>query len=125
MNDVRIYMNLGTPPYPFLREHAQARFEKTRKDSDSLIAELLEQQNASNGIADLVDGCPVHALREVLPDGSDLFIGDLSFKRSNFFHIKPEEASNLMEENESLPLGDPNIVWGIGGSSLSDKSKPR
>ncbi|KAG6875529.1 hypothetical protein C0993_008784 [Termitomyces sp. T159_Od127] len=120
MNDHRIYQWLGSPPFPFLLEHAEAMYEKFKVLCDISQAEL----EAARGSPELVivGNCPIRAIREVREDGSDVFLGDLSITRAKDgkLLVPPDEADDeakaakSFEANMSLPVGDPNIVWSVG-----------
>lgn len=63
----------------------------------------------------LVGGCPVRHIREALPDGTDVYLGDIDIRRGPFEEIPdPEERRKQVELNESKALGDPSIVWTFG-----------
>ncbi|KAG8832674.1 hypothetical protein FRC17_000893 [Serendipita sp. 399] len=58
-----------------------------------------------------LDGCPVQILREVLEDGTDEFIGDITIVRESPQRawVGPEDEDNLRK-----PVGDPSILYSIG-----------
>ena len=65
---------------------------------------------------------PVRAIREVQEDGTDIYIGDIGISRcvygelmSNLHGVDWENASERKRINDSLDLGDPSILWSIGG----------
>jgi len=68
-----------------------------------------------------VGHCPVRSLREVKDDGTDIFIGDLGVMRcahgelmgSGVVDWANKEA--LEERNNSIAVGDPSIIWSMGG----------
>lgn len=67
----------------------------------------------------MVDHCPVGTIREVLPSGEEVFIGDCSFERCGFDEFTGEghaaELAAELEQNSAKPTGDPTIVWCVGG----------
>ena len=64
---------------------------------------------------------PVRAIREVQDDGTDIYIGDIGISRCGYGELMDlngvdwENASERKKINDSLDLGDPNILWSIGG----------
>lgn len=65
---------------------------------------------------------PVRAIREVQEDGTDLYIGDIGISRCGYGELMDlnrvdwENASERKKVNDSLELGDPRILWAIGGT---------
>jgi len=126
MNDPSVYMNLANPPYPYRIEHAEqwlrANEERCRKCLEECVDAFGSQLEGkgegtgeSPGAESYVGWSPVQSLREVLPDGTDVFLGDVSVRRTSFFHVIDEqEAARLTEENDARPVGDPEIVWAFG-----------
>lgn len=116
LNDPRVYKKLESAPYPYLPEHAEMWQSSVKKESDSLLKDLYDA--ADNNRAPIVSrGCPVRSLREIKEDGSDLFIGDISIDRAGrFTYLRDAESeAQKIEHNKSLPTGDPEIIWDIGG----------
>lgn len=70
-----------------------------------------------------VGSCPVSCIREVLADGSDVYIGDCRIGRCHFDNLivegREEERARKIEANDSKGAGDPSIVWSIGSKFLS------
>jgi len=64
--------------------------------------------------------CPVGAIREVKEDGTEVFIGHVSFSRFIWKTLalndaRETEASRKMQkENDERVLGDPKLDWNIG-----------
>jgi len=104
LNDPRVYQNLCGPPFPYLREHADAWNACAHARSQDLFEAM--------GRGDkYIDGCPLRAIREVQEDGSQIFIGDLNVdRRSNDVPWRAEDE----KDNATKPNGDPTIVWSIG-----------
>jgi len=112
MNDPAVYLNVLSPPYPYLREHAVEWVGLMKPRSDEVMSELL---SFGGDHTKLVDGCPVNSIRDVKEDGSDVFIGDITVFRDRYFHIEDaEEKAGLIAENNARPLGDPELVWTFG-----------
>lgn len=80
----------------------------------------------------IVDCCPVQAIREVLDNGEDVYIGDISFKRLGDgkllgppdIEIDDELALRYAAENAERAIGDPDIVWTVGGAFIGDMVFP-
>ena len=72
----------------------------------------------------IVGDFPVRAIREVQEDGTDVYIGDIGISRCSYGELMDlngvpvdwENASERKEFNDSLELGDPRILWAIGGT---------
>lgn len=70
----------------------------------------------------VVGECPVRAIREVQDDGTDIYIGDIGISRCSYGELIDlngvdwENASKRKEVNDSLEVGDPRILWAIGGT---------
>jgi hypothetical protein len=86
----------------------------------------MKEINAAIAAGDLSpavpSGCPVDAIREIGPDGSEVLIGGCGFMRMRYgveISGLPDQEK-LNEHNASLPPGDPNILYSFGGKdSLS------
>ena len=67
---------------------------------------------------------PVRAIREVQEDGTDIYIGDIGISRCSHGELMDlngpgvdwENASERKKVNDSFELGDPRILWAIGGT---------
>ena len=70
----------------------------------------------------VVGECPVRAIREVQEDGSDIYIGDIGISRCKYGELivlhgmEWENGPESKEVNDSLEVGDPRILWAIGGT---------
>jgi len=113
LNDPRVYKNLLGPPFPYLPQHAEEWLRTTKDKSDKILEDLREGRT-------VVDGCPVQHIREVRSDGTDLFLGDLSVRRNDWLELEDEELrEKMMKVNSERPVGDPSIVWTLGGTLQS------
>lgn len=69
----------------------------------------------------IVGHCPVRSLREVKDDGTDIFIGDLGVIRCTHGELMGSGGVDwankkaLEERNNSIAVGDPSIIWSMGG----------
>ncbi|KAH9937339.1 acyl-CoA N-acyltransferase [Fomitopsis serialis] len=114
LNDRKVVDWLIGPPYPYLPSHAEEWVATAKQASDAILADLQrDEPNKARSPLKFVGGCPVHRLREVGEDGTDTFVGDISFRRCAFPH-EGEEQSVRCEENAARAVGDPSIVWCVG-----------
>jgi len=119
LNDPRVYKNLIGPPLPYRPHHAEEWLRTTKDKSDKILEDLREGKM-------VVDGCPVQHIREVRSDGTDLFLGDLSVSRNGWPEVTDEELrENMTKENLEKPVGDPSIVWTLGGMFQSAIERPQ
>lgn len=115
INDPRVSQWLEGPPIPYKDEHAAEWIEVITKESKDILDELKEEASNPDGPLKLVDGCPVRHLREVLPDGTDIYLGDIWIRRTQLEEvIDAVEREKQVEINRSKPRGDPSIIWGFG-----------
>ncbi|KAI6120713.1 hypothetical protein EDD16DRAFT_1575003 [Pisolithus croceorrhizus] len=116
LNDPRVGRWLEGPPIPYTDEHAAEWIEIITEQSQTILDKLKAEDTTRPGMAlKLVDGCPVRHIREVLPDGTDVYVGDIDIRRGPFEEIlDSEERRKQVEINESKALGDPSIVWTFG-----------
>jgi len=118
LNDPRVYRTLSGPPYPYLPEHAQDWVTMIKRTADKVLADLRDASNEQSLL--IVGGCPVRTLREVRPDGTDIYLGDIEIHRASWLEVlDAERRSELREENEARVVGDPDIVWEIGGETYT------
>lgn len=114
VGDPRVYKFLIGPAFPYLHHHAEEWVGKIKNKSDKILEDLHEGKT-------VVDGCPVHHIREVQPDGTELFLGDVSVTRGGWLSVNDytneELLAVMVKENLEKPVGDPGIVWTIGGVS--------
>lgn len=69
-----------------------------------------------DGPLKIVDACPVRSIREVKPDGTEIFLGDIGIQRYGYEELQGEEKARLVDENMTKKTGDPTIVWSVGGN---------
>ncbi|KAF9817994.1 hypothetical protein IEO21_03069 [Rhodonia placenta] len=102
-------------PYPYTPSHAESWVSSVIEESDAILRELREA-SAKDPEAPLkiVGGCPVRILREIKEDGSEVYLGDIAFRRCDYLHVAHEERLRLSEENARRQVGDPALVWCIG-----------
>lgn len=126
-NDPRVHTWCPGTKIPYTLEHAANWIKLCKKKSDSIFEELrrvesdneqeLEHQKGPTGLK-LVSGCPVRIIREVKEDGNDVYIGNVGCMRNDYWHIVDrDEAARLTEVNYARKLGDPEILWHMGGAS--------
>jgi len=108
LNDPGVYKTLMGLPFPYNSSHAEEWLGKMKNGSDKVLKDLREGET-------VVDGCPVQYIREVQPDGTDLFLGDVFARRHGWIEVEDEELrAKMAKENLEKPIGDAGIVWTIG-----------
>ena len=117
INDPRVSIWLEGPPIPYRDEHAEEWLVHIVKKSEDILAELREEARLNpDGPLKLVGGCPVRHIREVLPDGTDIYLGDIGINRAQMEEVlDPDERKKAVEANNNKAVGDPSIVWTFGG----------
>ncbi|KAF8747465.1 Acetyltransferase, GNAT family, partial [Rhizoctonia solani] len=112
MNNREIFMNLASAPYPYLREHCDARLRDRVRDYENAMAHM---SNIAEDVG-FLDIFPFGHIREVAPDGTETFLGDIGLVREcEFCEIDDKESrADAVNTNMSLPPGDPRIVWTFG-----------
>jgi hypothetical protein len=109
LNDPRVYKTLVGTPLPYHHHHAVEWLKTVKNRSDKVLEDLREGKT-------VVDGCPVQHIREVQPDGTELYLGDLSVSRNAWVEVEDKDLrARLTKENMEKPVGDPSIVWTLGG----------
>ncbi|KAF5312793.1 hypothetical protein D9619_002819 [Psilocybe cf. subviscida] len=118
LNNVRVSYWLGNIPSPYTLDHAK-KFVETVSSAAQKVLRQLEDAKAEDK-AIIVGGCPVRFLREVKADGTNEFIGDMGVMRSRYGEFMGTDGVDWDnkalrdEENNSLVVGDPNIIWSMG-----------
>jgi hypothetical protein len=111
LNDPKVYKSLGSTPYPYLIEHASRFQERVTMAYDKVIEEILSKEEGA-----FVDGCPVRSLREIQPDGSELFLGDVGVTRHEWQELEDlAKRQALAAANLSRGVGNVETVWEVGG----------
>ncbi|KAJ7642863.1 acyl-CoA N-acyltransferase [Mycena rosella] len=108
MNDPAVYPFLGRPKMPYLLEAAVALVAENKHASDAVIKAL--EDAAPDAFA---EDCPVSSIREVLPDGTEVYIGSIRVKRCNWWEVQGAQRVRLMEQNAGRATGDPETVWQV------------
>ncbi|KAJ7110372.1 acyl-CoA N-acyltransferase [Mycena crocata] len=109
-NDERVYHWLSSPPFPYLLEHADWWLTRTKAKSDEWLAQL--EAARDDPTPKIMDGCPVHVIREVQDDGTELFLGSVDIDLAG----QPWELEGSGKASQEAPrrdLGDPDI-WTLG-----------
>ncbi|KAF8310841.1 hypothetical protein DL93DRAFT_2061712 [Clavulina sp. PMI_390] len=115
LNSPKVYPFLAGPPYPFYEEHSiEFNAKLAIPMREAAWNEIREQVLA--GKTDFVaGGAPFSTIREVLPDGSEVYRGGAALIRSLFHEVvDDEERRKAQEENNAKAAGDPTIVWAFG-----------
>ncbi|KAG2022737.1 acetyltransferase [Coprinopsis cinerea AmutBmut pab1-1] len=109
------------PRLPVTLEETEIELKTRKATSDQTLCTL---QAAQDGPEFLTVGfCPVDTLRLVLPSGTDTLIGSIFITRcekGEFLSpagpsiVDWENRLEHLEDNSSLDVGDPDIVWSLG-----------
>jgi hypothetical protein len=121
-------MNLAGPPFPYTRKDWDEWFPMIEKATSDALVEWREvdksRKENERGSGEekrwLGEGLPVSSIREVDPvTGEQKFIGDIGIRRREFMILgDEEEKKRLVEENNALEAGNPNIAWEMGCESF-------
>lgn len=122
LNDERVHPYLESPPYPYKREDAVTFHRMMYEDCQRILRHPSE--------AGLYNGCPFRDIRDTsFPPGSSSApdgdkgsvaaapkVGDILISRYPFYEFPPdsEQRAKAQEYNNSLAVGDENLIWGIG-----------
>ncbi|KAJ3489612.1 hypothetical protein NLI96_g2014 [Meripilus lineatus] len=121
LNDLRVCQWLESPPYPYTDDDADYWLRMVKDGSDTVLQELKDAFDEESGSqrSCLVGSCPVSFLREVQKDGTEIYLGSIGVERCHYPELEngPEKAK-LVKENADRDVGDPEIVWCIGGIVL-------
>jgi len=115
MNHRDVYPNLMGPPYPYQKADAEwwidqhlKRFEPDRQYFTSDETTPIREGKS-------FDYGPMPVIREVLVDGTHVFLGTADIRRSNFLvELDKQRQKELLKENNAKPVGDTGIVYMIG-----------
>jgi RimJ/RimL family protein N-acetyltransferase len=114
LNEPVVNQWITGPPQPYYLEHAESWLSEAKSRTDDVLAKLEESRNET--ILRVTEHCPVRSIREVADDGSDVYLGDVGFERCRWLEIQDtEERKRKVDENQAKVLGEPTIVWSIGG----------
>jgi hypothetical protein len=111
-------------------EHAKAWFAFVQARSNAILGQLEAAKDAQDLIT--VDECPVRAIREVMENGEEVYLGDISMQRCidgkllavlAGVQAEEDEIARYSEENSRRSIGDPEIIWDFGGMSSDESSK--
>ncbi|KAJ7929034.1 hypothetical protein B0H13DRAFT_2652569 [Mycena leptocephala] len=110
VNDPAIHPWLGRPKTTFVLEDAQRLVEEFTLASDMVTKSL---QEATSSDLFPVEDCPVRSIRELKDNGTDVYLGNIAFKRCNWWDVPGPERDRLIAQNTAHPIGDPEIVWQV------------
>ncbi|KAH7920687.1 hypothetical protein BV22DRAFT_1039546, partial [Leucogyrophana mollusca] len=116
INHPKVSVWLEGPPIPYLDEYALPWLKSLIEKTDAVLTELREEEKRNpDGPLKIVGDCPVRHLREVLEDGSDIYIGDLGINRAQLEEVlDKDERAKQVEVNNAKEIGDPTIRWTFG-----------
>ncbi|CAE6536330.1 unnamed protein product [Rhizoctonia solani] len=112
MNSPDVAMNFSSPPFPFLRVHCEAWLRDRVRDYENTMIHI---RNVDGDVG-YIDVFPLRHIREVGPNGAEIFLGDVGLDREDAFEdIGDVEARKArVAENAGPPTGDSDIVWSFG-----------
>ncbi|CAE6435857.1 unnamed protein product [Rhizoctonia solani] len=112
MNNSEVVMNFASPPYPYLREHCDGWLGDKIREYQAAMVHIANVDDS----VEFLDLLPLRHIREVAPDGTETFLGDIGLIRENgFLDIRDAEVrAAKVNTNITLPPGDPNIIWTFG-----------
>lgn len=109
LNDDRVHPFLKGPPFPYAETDATSFIDLKKALSDTVMEEISEAQP-------FFSNCPVRAIREILPNGVDIYIGDIDLHRSVYIEVlNKADREELAIKNKEKSVGDSSIVWCPGG----------
>ncbi|EGN99512.1 hypothetical protein SERLA73DRAFT_179555 [Serpula lacrymans var. lacrymans S7.3] len=116
LNDPGVYQWLEGPPFPYTPEHAASWIPLIVNAAKAVLDELKEEECVNpGGPLKAVGDCPVRMIREVKKDGTDVYIGDIGFRRCLYEDVlDPKERKEVIAANDRKEVGDPTICWSIG-----------
>jgi len=118
LNDPLVHEWMSGPPYPYTLDHGYEFIGMKRNIAEETLKELEDAKD--DPTLKIVKECPVSYLREVKDDGSEVFIGSLAINTSIYGELMGpdgvdwENKKKREDENNSLKVGDPRIVWCLG-----------
>ncbi|KAJ6500900.1 acyl-CoA N-acyltransferase [Mycena sanguinolenta] len=112
VNDPAVHPWLGRPNATFSLEEAEKLAQEFQLASHSVIEALEDAARTSQALV-VTENCPVRSIRELKPDGTDVYIGNIAFKRCSWWEVQGPERDRLMAENNAKLTGDPEIIWQV------------
>lgn len=130
MNDPRVYMNILSPPFPYLPHHWDQQFaaidaatRRAREELDAVEAWRKDGMQVGSPKRWVGSGLPFTAIREVVvvsDDGreEERFLGRVNVRRKDYRTVADEgERAALKAANDAKIAGDPEIEWEMGCKS--------
>ncbi|EJU02581.1 hypothetical protein DACRYDRAFT_99681 [Dacryopinax primogenitus] len=115
LNHPDVYPRLVGPAYPYTREHAQLWFEGQSKLFEPDRGYFTGDEAAPLRQGKFFDYTPMCVIREVQPDGSQIFLGVVDLVRSSFGgETDSATKEQLIKKNRGKTAGDPTIVYMVG-----------
>ncbi|KAL4247206.1 hypothetical protein ABKN59_007926 [Abortiporus biennis] len=113
MNDPTVYSYLYAPSHPFLESDAIEWIQSSKQECDKVLSNYSKHELLNPEIP--IDGSPVNTIREILADGTQKFVGEISLKRSRcLVHLhQPDIMKQKLQENNDRSLGDPDILHDV------------
>lgn len=115
MNNPAAAYNFANMPYPYSEKDAMEFIDILRAVAGGVLAKFKDHIASGAAVSSFVAAeAPVQFLREVLPDGTDVFVGNVVLWRSRYKEVEDLTVrAKLASENVGKPVGDPSIEWTI------------
>ncbi|KAL8291373.1 hypothetical protein RQP46_002351 [Phenoliferia psychrophenolica] len=108
LNDPRVYPYLRSPPYPYLKSHADAVIQAGLDAAQGLV------DRWAHGDWSATDVCPLSTVRGTSEDGEQVWVGAVGVRRWPFDELEGESKERKVREMMERPPGDPAILWTMG-----------
>ncbi|KIV89042.1 hypothetical protein PV10_08656 [Exophiala mesophila] len=140
LNDPRVHLNLDQPPFPYTEADWESWFKHVKEINDrtreewQAMATSDEKRDVetsrstrwigSKGWGSMIRVRVAKSDASVFGNNSDrteVMIGTIDVRRSGFPGVVDrQEQAAAVAFNDSLPLGDPGIVWEVGYYLISE-----
>lgn len=105
MNDPLVLPWMGRPGPVYGQNDAELWLKEVKAVTDVVARELAYNAGDSEELK-VVGGCPVRSIREVRADGTEVCLGNINFKRCNWWEVQDEgERERLVNENTARMAG--------------------
>lgn len=117
LNDEKVYPFLVGPPFPYTETDAVAILTTRKATCDVVLKEIYEPNDQQ---AATFSGCPVRCIRQLLPGGGDVFLGEMGIFRNSYVEIlDTAKRAETVSKNNAKAMGDASIVWCFGSEHVS------
>lgn len=103
---------LAAIPKPYTLSDGEWWVGFTREAEEKWLTQMKSDASSKGPFG----GCPLKCIRHVKEDGTQVLVGNVGVGRCSFSYLEDDQkAKQLAAENERRSIGDPEIVWAIGG----------